>query len=141
MSALAAVRLPAGAAAEAGALPPEPVRLPWPSLSLSLPLSLLSPVPIVSCVTDQHVLPSSVTRQQVSSTHVQARMLLSAAFKEADQSSQHDSDRQSVADLSMECTWKGLSLTPTAVTAEQSSCSSNVSSPDPRTAALPHSTA
>ena len=49
MSALAAVMLPAGAAAEAGAFPPEAVRLPCPSLSLSLLLSLLSPVPIVSC--------------------------------------------------------------------------------------------
>ena len=49
MSALAAVMLPAGTAAEAGAFPPEAVRLPCPSLSLSLLLSLLSPVPIVSC--------------------------------------------------------------------------------------------
>ena len=71
MSALAAVMLPAGAAAEAGAFPPEAVRLPCPSLSLSLLLSLLSPVPIVSCAKVQHLLSSSVARQQVFSLQVQ----------------------------------------------------------------------
>ena len=65
MSALAAVRLPAGAAAEAAAFPPEAVRLPCPSLSLSLLLSLLSPVLIVSCTTNHELLNLSAARQQV----------------------------------------------------------------------------
>ena len=114
ISALAAVILPAGAAAEAGAFPPEAVRLPCPSLSLSLPLSLLSPVLIVSCARE-HRLKSY--RLHASKSPLCKDMLLcrlSAAFKDDNQRLCRHRVSISTKSHSIECTSSGASL--------QSSC-------------------